>query len=83
MSGGAPSPAQVAAEVRAFNLRVQVGDPVKFWVGERSGPGVASVTRGRAMSLGGTRAVVLVQGYGAPIALSHVEATGKRRDDAS
>ncbi len=82
MSEGHVTAAQVSAEVRAFNLRVRVGDPVRFWVGERTGPGIVSATRGRAVSLGGTRAAVLVQGYGAPIALSHVEATG-RSDDAS
>ena len=65
----------VAAEVAEFNDRVPVGASVAYWPGFRIGEGVPSTTRSRAWLLGDHTPVVMVEGYGGAIALTHGEAT--------
>lgn len=62
----------VAGEVAQFNDHVPVGTPVAYWPGIREGAGAVSVTRSRAWLLGDHTPVVMVEGYGGGIALTHV-----------
>ena len=57
----------------AWNATYEVGQPVRYWPGERKGPGRLSRTRSNASMLDGYAPVVWVDGYASCIALSHVE----------
>lgn len=61
-----------ALEVAQFNDAIPVGTPVLYWPGARTGQGRPSVTRSRAWVLGDHTPVVMVEGYGGGIALTHV-----------
>jgi aconitase B len=62
----------VAGEVAQFNDLVSVGTPVLYWPGARVGPGRMSATRTRAWLLGDHTPVVMVEGFGGGVALTHV-----------
>ena len=59
-----------------------LGAPVRYWTGERTGPGVGGVTRTGAEVLGGHTAVLWVEGVPGAIALSHVANATRRYVDA-
>jgi hypothetical protein len=61
-----------AAAVESWNALHQVGTPVCYWPGFRTGPGTASKTRTPAWVVCGN-AVVSVNGYPGGIALTHIE----------
>lgn len=61
-------------DAERWNAAHPIGTRVRYWTGLREGDGVESVTRSRASVLGGHTVVVWVDGQGACIALSHVEA---------
>lgn len=60
-------------EAEAWNNGHQRGTAVRYWPGERTGPGVVSKTRSPAWALCHGHAVVSVDGYAGGIALTHVE----------
>jgi hypothetical protein len=58
--------------IENFNLRHEVGTPVRYWPGGRDGESREIVTTSEADLLGGHTPVVFVQDAGA-IALTHIE----------
>lgn len=63
--------------VDRWNEAFPPGTAVRYWTGVREGAGVESTTRTSAELLGGHTAAVWVEGHGACIALSHVEAVAR------
>lgn len=74
--------------VDAWNARVPIGTPVRYWTGCREGEGKTGVTRSKAYLLGasgdkpGHTPVVFVSGCGSCIALTHVQPTTEETDHA-
>ena len=74
MSGRESAPPEVVQAVDDWNARYEVGQPVRYWPGAKTGPGRASVTRTPAWVIhGGHSALVSVEGYSGGIDLGWVE----------
>ena len=61
-----------ALNARTFNVLYPVGTRIRFWPGERKGPGITSRTRSTAWASCGA-SLVSVEGYAGGISLSHIE----------
>ena len=69
-------PDHAGSAAPAIETDLAVGTPVRYWPGARVGNGVESRTRTTVQTRGGS-AVVWVEGYGAFIALTHIEVVGE------
>lgn len=61
---------------QAWNVRHEIGTPVRYWSGVKEGPGKTGVTTSEAFLLGGHTPSVLIDTCRGCVALTHVEAIG-------
>lgn len=80
-----PAAAQATAWNRFYEDRglSPIGAPVRYWTGDRTGPGKPGTVKHAAQVLGGHTAVLWVEEHGACIALTHVEHALARWRDAN